>query len=268
MPVLLPYYILSAVLSVVTCVAEKWTGLTFVCLLLVLFLAYCLGLLALTVVFAWLLSLPVDLKKPQPTPDPFYRRVVNFGMGFLTEITGVKVHASGLEKMPEGRFLLVSNHRSAFDPIVTGWALRKYGLAFISKPENMRLPLVGGLIHKCSFMAIDRDNDREALKTILFAIDLLKRDAASVALYPEGTRNTEPGLLPFRNGAFKIAQKAKVPVVVAVIKGSEDVKKNMFRRWTHVYLEIRQVLSPESLDGLNTVEVGDEVRRCMLGENG
>lgn len=268
MPVLLPYYILSAVLSAVTCVAVGWTGLTFVCLLIVLFVGYCVGLMALTVVLVWLLSLPVDQSKPQPVPDPFYRRAVDFAMGFITAVCGVKMHVSGLEKLPEGRFLLVGNHRSSFDPIVTGWALRKYGLAFISKPENMRIPIAGGLIHKCSFMAIDRENDREALKTILFAIDLIKRDAASVAVYPEGTRNTGPGLLPFRNGAFKIAQKAKVPVVIAVIRGSEDVRKNVLRRRTHVYLEIRQVLSPESIAGLTTTEIGDEVRECILRDAG
>ena len=267
MPLLLPYYVLSAVLSLVTCLAEKWTGLTFVCLLLVLFLAYYVGLLALTVLIAWLLSLPVDKKKPQPTPSPFYQRVVHFAMGWITALSGIKMHVSGLEKMPEGRFLLVGNHRSNYDPIVTGWVLRNYGLAFISKPENLRIPIVGGLIHKCSFMAIDRENDREALKTILFAIDLLKRDAASVAVYPEGTRNTGAELLPFRNGAFKIAQKAKVPMVVAFIRGSEDVKKNIFRRRTHVYLEIRRVYSPEELASLSTVEIGDEVRRCLMGES-
>lgn len=266
MSVLLPYYVLSAVLSAVTCVAAGWTGLTFVCLLIVLFAGYCVGLMALTVGIVWLISLPVDLNKPQPTPDPFYRRVVDFAMGFISDLCGVRMHVSGLEKLPEGRFLLVGNHRSAFDPIVTGWALRKYGLAFISKPENLHIPIAGGVIHKCSFMAIDRENDREALKTILFAIDLIKRDAASVAVYPEGTRNTGPGLLPFRNGAFKIAQKAKVPVVVAVIKGSENIRKNVLRRRTHVYLEIRQVLSPESIAGSSTTEIGDRVRDCILSE--
>lgn len=266
MTVLLPYYILSAALSLVTCVSGEWVGLTFVCLLAAFFLAYLAGLLLLTVLFLWIISLPVDKERPQRTPSPFYRRALDLAMGLISVICGVKLRVNGIEKMPEGYFLFVCNHRSAFDPIVTGWALRRYKMAFISKPENLNIPIVGKIIHKCSFMSIDRENDREALKTILFAIDLVKRGAASVAVYPEGTRNTADGLLPFRNGAFKIAQKAQVPVVIAVISGSDNVKRNMFRRRTEVRLDIRRVMSAESLSGKTTAEIADEVRACMLGE--
>lgn len=97
-----------------------------------------------------------------------------------------------MEKLPKNeRFLLVCNHRSKFDPILTWYVLRDYNLAFISKPENFR---------RCCFMAIDRENPRNALKTIHQAAELIKQNEVSVAVYPEGTRSKTCELLPFHNG--------------------------------------------------------------------
>ena len=83
----------------------------------------------------------------------------------------------------------------------------------------MKIPAVGQFLHKAGFMGIDRENDRAALRTILAAAEYIKQDIASVGAYPEGTRNRGEGLLPFRDGVFKIAQKAHAPIVVAAIKG-------------------------------------------------
>ncbi|MBR6303400.1 MAG: 1-acyl-sn-glycerol-3-phosphate acyltransferase, partial [Lachnospiraceae bacterium] len=87
----------------------------------------------------------------------------------------IKVHVSGLEKLPKGtRFLLVQNHRSKFDPILTWYVLRKYDLAFLSKEENMHIPIFGRIIRKCCFMSIDRKHPRRAMETVNTAVELLK----------------------------------------------------------------------------------------------
>ena len=135
------------------------------------------------------------------------------------------------------------------------------------KPSIMAIPIAGQALHKACFLSIDRENDREALKTIIKATQLIKKDEASIAVYPEGTRNPDgKGLLPFRNGVFKIAQRAKVPVVVATVKNSEKVLRNFPWRPTDVYLKVCKIISVEEMEGLKTNDIGDEARKCMMLE--
>lgn len=266
--VLLPFYILSAVISVVLCVNGAYTGWMIPLMLIVIYIASFVGLLLLYVIIAGIITLPVDKKKDQEKVSPFHRALVIYTVGLINALCRVRVHTEGFEKLPKGRWLYVSNHRSGFDALSACWALRKHGTAFIMKPGIMKIPIAGRALHKACFLAIDRENDREALKTIIKATQLLKNDEASVAVYPEGTRNPEgKGLLPFRNGVFKIAQRSKVPVVVATVKGSENVLRNFPLRHTDVYLKVCRVISVEEMEGLKTNDIGDEARKCMMLED-
>ena len=79
----------------------------------------------------------------------------------------IHVHVSGMEKIPKDtKVLFVSNHRSIFDPIITWYALKKWKIAFVSKPSNFKIPFFGRIIRKCCFMPIDRENPRNAIVTI------------------------------------------------------------------------------------------------------
>ena len=179
---------------------------------------------------------------------------------WLCGYAGVRPRLSGLEKLPEGPFLFVCNHRSMFDPLVAmGW-LAKYNIAFVSKPSNLELPIAGITARHAGFLAIDRENNREALKTILMAADYLKRGVCSVGIYPEGTRSKTREMLPFHAGSFKIAQKAGVPVAVACIRGTEKVKSRLFLRRTPVDLEILEVIDAARVKAMGTNELAEEAR--------
>ena len=112
-------------------------------------------------------------------------------------------------------------------------------------------------------MAIDRENPKNAMKTILKAAELLKRDAVSVAVYPEGTRSKTCELLPFHNGVFKIAQRAEVPIVVVAVRGTENIHKNYIRHRSDVWIDIIDVLSAEEIKGSRSKDIGDRVYRDL-----
>jgi len=264
--ILLPFYIIAAAAAAASCLSAGWAGWELL-LLLPVFIAYFAALLLLYVLFLGLISLFVDRKKPQDRVVPFFRLVVICTVGLINALLRIRIHTEGFEELPEGRWLYVSNHRAAFDATAGCWALRKHGVAFIMKPAIMKIPIANKFLHKACFMDIDRENDREALKTIIKATQLVKSGETSIAVYPEGTRNPKGhGLLPFRNGVFKIAQRAKVPVVVATVKNSENVVKNFPWRPTDVYLKVCRVITPEEMEGLNTNEIGEEARKCMMQE--
>lgn len=224
-----------------------------------------LALVLLFLLLIYISTLFVDMRKRVDRPSSYFRFLLNqFSVVALT-FAGVHVHTSGLEKVPrESRFMLVSNHRYAIEPLVFYSAMPWADLAFIAKKEAFKIPIVSQVMHQVLCLPIDRDNDRAALKTILKAIELLKQDQASIAVFPEGgTNRTEQTLLPFRNGTFKIAQKANVPIVICALTNSNAIKKNMFRRRTDVYLDVIDVLQPESFSAEKTLEIGEQTRTIM-----
>jgi len=207
----------------------------------------------------------VNTNKEYYKDSKLYRFLLNTWSGIIVHLSRIKVVSSGLENIPSDcNFLLVGNHRSNFDPIITLYILRKYPITFVSKEENFHLPLFGPIIRKCCFMPIDRKNPKNSMKTIDRAAELLKSSNLSVGIYPEGTRNkTKELLLPFHNGVFKIAQKAKVPIVVVTLKNTEKVSKNFPFHSTKVLFDVSDVISSEFVTASRTAEIGERVEKRL-----
>lgn len=223
-----------------------------------------LSLAILYVIVVAIAAACVDPEKNYDKVSGFYRALLMIGGWACMTIGRIKIKINSTENLPDGEFLLVQNHRSNFDPIVTTYALRKRKIAFVSKIENFSIPLFGRIIRKMCFMPINRENPREAMKTILRAADLMKRGEASVAVYPEGTRNKScEGLLPFHNGVFKMAQRAGVPVVVTAVTGTENVHKNFFRRRTIVDIDVVEVIPADRVKAEGSGEIGDYAKSVM-----
>lgn len=195
----------------------------------------------------------------------FWKRLLNALSSVIVWLMRININKVGFERIPDGvPVLIVSNHVSLFDPIILIHLLKEQNVYFISKPENFKIPVLGFLIKKCGNLAIDRDNPRNALKTIYEASDLLK-SGSSVMVYPEGTRNRNPenGLLPFHNGVFKIAKRAEAPIVIMAVTGTEQVKKNAPWKRTDVKIKVADVLGLEFVMANNDREIGERVRAEM-----
>ena len=250
--------------------ADGFAGLGWLWILPLVFVGSFLLLAALFFLMLLIMANTVDMEKPQEEDSRFYRWVIINLIDALVPLLRVHIHTEGLEQTPrDGRFLLVCNHLHDTDPVVLLWAFRKSGLAFISKREVNDMFLVGPLLHKILGQPINRENDREALKTILNCVRLIKEDKASVGVFPEGYVSKEHLLHPFRSGVFKIAQKAKVPVVVCTLRNTHYIYKNM-PKWkpTHVHLHLVGVVSAQELEGVTAVEVAHRVHTMMAQDLG
>lgn len=231
-------------------------------------LAFFLYFLALFLIWAAggvIATLFVNVHTECRRDDPLFRFYANGIIDILTCALRIRVQVSGMEKIKDSRFLLVSNHRSAFDPILEMGIFRKYRLGFVSKEENFRIPVFGKIMHRCSCVALDRDDPRKAIGTITHAAQSIRSGNAAMGIYPEGTRNPHPenGLLPFKPGAFKIAQKAGCPIVVALIQNTEAVLKNAPFRKTRVRLHVIGVLDENTVRQNSTTRLSDMVRGMM-----
>lgn len=263
---------IMAVLSAAAAVLSCWGKdlLTWFWLLPVGFLG-CFLALAVAVFGILMISVAaVRTDRVQEKDSVYYRTLIRLLTEAAHPIVGMRVHARGLEKTPrDTRFLLVCNHLHDFDPVVLLHHFRDSQLAFISKRENSSMFVVGKLMHKIQCQLINRENDREALKTILNCIRIIKEDKASIAVFPEGYTSRDHKFHTFRSGVFKIAQKAGVPVVVCTITNTHKVLGNLKRlKPTDIELHLVDVITPEAYAGLSTVELGNLIHEKMAADLG
>ena len=262
---------ISVAVAVVICLSTgAFAALTWLWMLPAIGLGIflCLGLAYFLLL--WFCCSIVRMDVPQEKDSRFYRILTYLTAEAAITVLQMRVHTRGLEKTPkDGRFLLVCNHLHDMDPVTLIWYFRKSQLAFISKRENDERFLVGELMHKIMCQPINRENDREALKTILKCIELLKRDEVSIAVFPEGYTSMDGKLHPFRNGVFKIAQKAQVPIVVCTLQNTQHSFANAKRlKPTNVHLHLLEVIPPEELVGVTAVDIGNRVHALMAADLG
>lgn len=148
--------------------------------------------------------------------------------GWLRAVFGLKRY--GEENIPEkGPFIVCSNHRSNFDPVILGISLNN-DLSFMAKAELFKVPVLKSIIKSFGAFPVKRGkNDKES---IVYAMNLLK-EGKILAMFPEGTRSKEYGEpLRFKGGAALAAFKSKAPVLPAAIctKGHVRLfKRNIFK---------------------------------------
>ena len=262
--------VLSAIISAAICACTgSFAGSAWLWMLPVCWLGGFLGILLLAFLVVLVMCAFVDLEKEQQKDNAFYRAVIYMIADAAHTVLRVRVHSQGLEKIPtDGWVLLVCNHLNNADPVIIYHQVKKYQkLAFIAKREVGKMFVVGKVMHKLLCQRINRENDREALKTILKCIQIIKEDKASIAVFPEGGIKGGNVLHPFRHGVFKIAQRTNVPVVVCTLWGTQDVFHNGLRlKPTDVDFHVLGVIRPEEYQGLTAVELG-KIAYNMMAED-
>lgn len=261
--------LVSAVTAVLACI-NSGVGLHWLWVAPLGFVGSFLGLLVLAFLFLLVACLCVDMKKPQEHNDPFYRTMMHLYIDLVLKIARIRIHATGLEQTPkDGRFLLVCNHINDTDPAMLLTCFREKQLAFIGKQETRQMFLVGPMMHKILSQFLNRENDREALKTILNCIRILKEDEASIAVFPEGYIKPDRKLHHFRSGVFKIATKTGVPIVVCTLTGTVEIFENLPKlKPTDVHMHLLKTIQPEEYAGMTTVEIADMVYHLMAEDLG
>jgi 1-acyl-sn-glycerol-3-phosphate acyltransferase len=122
---------------------------------------------------------------------------------------------------PNENYVFVANHRSMLD--IPAYALScKNTFRFLSKAELAKIPVLGFIIRNL-YITVDRKNKNDRARSMEAMLQSL-RDGVSIFICPEGTRNTtkEP-LLDFRDGAFRIAIEAQVPVAVLTVTNADKL---------------------------------------------
>ena len=181
--------------------------------------------------------------------DELSLRIVQWGFRTILGIAGTEITVIGKENIPDEAVLYVGNHRSYFDILLVYVQCERL-TGFVAKDSIEKIPSLRVWMRYLYCLFLNRSDAREGLKTILTAIEYVKK-GISICIFPEGTRNDgeELSMLPFKEGSFKIATKTGCPIVPVSINNSAEIFENHVPalRKTHVVMEYGKPIYPKEL---------------------
>ena len=191
-------------------------------------------------------------------------RLMDWWGTWFIRIGGWTVRAEGIERLPEGGAILVSNHQSLVDIPLLVTALHR-GVGFLAKRELGRIPLFGKAMEYSGNLFIDRADPRDAVHLMRDAVRRI-REGKLVVIFPEGTRSEDGTIGEFKPGAFYLAQKAGVPVVPVYIDGGRHAlpKGSLLFRPAELVVRVLPPLPPEAGATLSKQEIALEARQRIL----
>lgn len=134
----------------------------------------------------------------------------------------IRVNIKNKELIDEKKtYVFVANHLSQLD--IPAYAIAcKNTIRFLAKIELTKIPLMGYVIHKL-YLSVDRSS-KEARHQSMLNMRKSLDEGISVFICPEGTRNrTSQPLLDFKDGAFRLAIQAQVPLAVLTVMDSKKL---------------------------------------------
>ena len=161
-----------------------------------------------------------------------------------------------LPENPRNPYVVVANHESFADMLLL--CLLPWEMKWLAKVEIMRVPVLGWLMWLAEDVGVKRGRAASA-KLAMAACGQRLKHRTSVVIFPEGTRSPTRDLLPFRDGAFRLAIDNGVPILPVAIYGTRNAIAR--RDWrinpAHAVVE---VLAPEPTAGRTVAEVKASVR--------
>ncbi len=133
--------------------------------------------------------------------------------------TAFRLEISNAHYVPKtGPVLLVCNHQSFLDPILSGLGVPRE-LHFMARSSLFKNPYFRTLISNLNAFPVQRDRaDIKALKEIINRL----KDNNIITMFPEGTRTLDGKIHPCKGGFEVIARRAKATIVPVVIDGAFD----------------------------------------------
>ncbi len=125
---------------------------------------------------------------------------------------GLTYEVEGLENLPkEQSFIVLSKHQSAWETL----ALRLFlpMQTAVLKQSLVRIPVGGWALATLKPIAIDRENQREALRMLVEQGTARLKEGFVVVIFPEGTRAAPGEDKKFNAGGAMLAHKSHYPVV-------------------------------------------------------
>lgn len=148
-------------------------------------------------------------------------------------------------------YVVVANHESNADPFLLSWL--PWDMRWVAKEELFQMPVLGWTFKFSGDIPLRR-GDGESVRATMDACRDSLRSGISIMMFPEGTRSKTGELLPFKDGAFRLAIEAGVPVLPVAIEGTKSCLAKGSKSLGKADAAAR-VLSPISTAGMTMDDV-------------
>jgi len=223
-------------------------------LLLSIFVILWLPLLSVIFVF----TAPFD--PGRYTVGLWFRRAARIGVALTPQwhfrISGVTISD------PRRPYVVVANHESYADIFLLShlpWEMK-----WLSKDAIFRVPVMGWMMRMAGDIPVRRGSAASRAQSLAGIRDRLEKKV-SVMIMPEGTRSRSTDLLPFHDGAFRVAIEKQLPVLPVAVVGTRGCMAPGSLRFGSATAEAR-VLPPVETAGLGLDDTGrlkEQVRELI-----
>ena len=152
---------------------------------------------------------------------------------------------------PRRPYVAVSNHESYADTFLLShlpWEMK-----WLGKSSLFRIPFLGWMMSLAGDIPLRRGNRESIVDAMRGCADRLHK-RCTVMIFPEGTRTPDGNLLPFKDGAFRLAIEHQVPILPIVVAGTRRAMAKHTFRFNRTTARAR-VLPPIPTDGLTTADL-------------
>lgn len=190
----------------------------------------------------WLMTIAFDREKKITHWVLMYQSLI---LSFLIPIWAI--HIEGREKAVKGTtYVIISNHQSILDILLVNCL--RYKFKWISKIENINVPVLGWYIKMADYIIVDRENEESKIEMLEKSYNCLKK-GISIMIFPEGTRSLNNGIGFFKRGAFQLALKANVPILPVLVDGTGDILPKhglIFSSGHHIRIKVLDPIYPNA----------------------
>lgn len=174
------------------------------------------------------------------------------------------MRVEGREKIdPSQVYVAVSNHQSMLDIMVIHSLF--FHFKWVSKKENLYIPFVGWNMILNKYVVLDRASRKSFIRMMRDCRSHIKQ-GSSIMIFPEGTRSVDGNLRSFKEGAFRLAQQMKIPILPILLDGTgESLPKKGFviHKKTPIRIRVLDPVNPEDFEQMESRELGNKIRGIM-----
>lgn len=163
---------------------------------------------------------------------------------------------------PRRPYVVVSNHESTADIMLIShlpWEMK-----WLAKREMFKIPVLGWLMWLAGDIGVRRGSARSAVEAMRECRDRLEKKV-SVMIFPEGTRSTTEDLLPFKDGAFRLAVETQLPILPLALAGTRDAlpKRGFVMNRARAHVQILEPIETAGMSAADVPALRDRVRETI-----
>lgn len=171
------------------------------------------AIITIPIIFLGYLLIPFD---PDRKLAHNFGTIWGKGIFFANPFWKLKISGKGFVRKNKA-YVLVSNHLSLADIICIYCLNRQF--KWVAKESLFKVPFLGWSMSAMKYVRLRRGELGSIRESFDESLRWLNRDM-SILIFPEGTRSRSGQLGSFKNGAFKLAIRAKKPIVPIVLTGT------------------------------------------------